>query len=86
MTRAHADPAEQARLASQMRRSLALMLRVQLRPGPTHLFADPAAVYGAFPGSAVDWELRNDYAQHAGSALIRAADFWSATVPGVRTP
>jgi hypothetical protein len=86
MTRAHADPAEQARLASQLRRSLALMIRVQLRPGPTHLFADPAAIYGAFPGSAVDWQLRNDYAQHAGSALIRAADFWSATVPGVRTP
>jgi hypothetical protein len=69
-----------------MRRSLALLLRVQLRPGATHLFADPAAVYGAFPGSAVDWQLRNDYAQHAGSALIRAADVWSAMAPAVRTP
>jgi hypothetical protein len=86
MTRAHVDPAEQVALASQMRRSLALLLRVQLRPGATHLFADPAAVYGAFPGSAVDWQLRNDYAQHAGSALIRAADVWSAMVPAVRTP
>jgi hypothetical protein len=86
MTRAHADPSERAALASQMRRSLALLLRVQLRPGPAHLFADPAAVYGAFPGSAVDWQLRNDYAQHAGSALIRAADVWSAMVPSARTP
>jgi hypothetical protein len=86
MARAHLDPDEQVALASQLRRSLALLLRVQLRPGPTHLFADPAAVHGAFPGSAVDWQLRNDYAQHAGSALIRAADVWSVMVPAVRTP
>jgi hypothetical protein len=37
------------------------------------LFADPAAVYGALPGSAVDWQLRIDFAQHAGSAMLRAA-------------
>jgi hypothetical protein len=28
------------------------------------------------PGSAVDWQLRIDYAQHAGSAMIRAASLW----------
>jgi hypothetical protein len=73
MTRAGSDPKERAALASQLRRSMALLLRQQFRPGLTHLFADPAAVYGGFPGSSVDWQLRIDYAQHAGSAMIRAA-------------
>jgi hypothetical protein len=73
MIRAKSDPAEQAALAAQLRRSLALLLRQQFRPGLTHLFAEPAAVYGGFPGSSVDWQLRIDYAQHAGSAMIRAA-------------
>jgi hypothetical protein len=60
-----------ALLEAQLRRSLALLVREQLRPGPEHLFADPAAVYGAMPGSEVDLQLRIDYAQHAGSAMIR---------------
>jgi len=68
-------PKEQAEqidaLEVQLRRSLAFVLRNQLRPGLTYLFADPAAVYGAVPGSPVDWQLRIDYAQHAGSAMIR---------------
>jgi hypothetical protein len=62
---------ERRALDAQLRRSLALLLREQLRPGPTHLFVDPEAVRGAFPGSPVDYQLRIDYAQHAGSALIR---------------
>ncbi len=58
-------------LRGQIRRSLALLLRQQFRPGPKHLFADPGAVDGALPGSEVDWQLRIDYAQHAGSAMAR---------------
>ena len=58
-----------------MRRSIALMLRHQLgRPGGDsreYLFADPPAVEGAMPGREVDWQLRIDYAQHAGSAMMR---------------
>jgi hypothetical protein len=60
------DPLEQ-----QLRRSLAMLLRHQFRPGPVHLFVDPGAVEGAMPGSEVDWALRIDYAQHTGSALVR---------------
>jgi hypothetical protein len=58
-------------LEEQLRRSLAMLLRHQFRPGPVHLFADPQAVEGAMPGSEVDWALRIDYAQHSGSALVR---------------
>ena len=73
--RAGRSAAELAPLERQMRRSIALMLRHQLgRPGGEsreYLFADPPAVEGAMPGSEVDWQLRIDYAQHAGSALLR---------------
>ncbi len=63
--------AELDALDAQLRRSLALVVRQQFRPGPAHLFADPAAVHGAIPGSSVDWQIRIDYPQHAGSAMVR---------------
>ncbi len=68
---AHRDPDELRALDGQLRRSLALLVRQQLRPGAAHLFADPSEVRGALPGSEVDWQLRIDYAQHAGSAMVR---------------
>jgi hypothetical protein len=69
--RAGVAPAELDRLDAQVRRSLALLMRHQFRPGVTHLLKDPAAVDGAVPGSEVDWQLRIDYAQHAGCAMVR---------------
>ena len=69
--RAGIPEAELALLQAQIRRSLAMLLRHQFRPGPRHLLADPAAVEGAIPASEVDWHLRIDFAQHAGSALLR---------------
>jgi hypothetical protein len=69
--RSGTSPAELRLLEGQTRRALALLVREQFRPGPQHLLADPAAVHGAMPGSEVDWQLRIDYAQHTGSALIR---------------
>ena len=80
---AHAVPAEELwRLDGEMRQSLAVLLRHQFRPGPAHLFAAPAAVEGAMPGSEVDWQLRIDYAQHMGSAMIR----WLSGVGAVHDP
>jgi len=61
-------------LRAQLRHSLALLLRRQLGPATAHLAVDPAAVEGAIPASEVDWELRIDFAQHAGSALARWLD------------
>jgi hypothetical protein len=69
--RENTPPSEMAALDNEMRRSLAVLLRHQFRPGPRHLFADPAAVDGAMPASEVDWQLRIDFAQHTGSAWIR---------------
>ena len=62
---------EIAALDLQIRRALALLARQQLLPGPTYLFKSPGSVFGAMPGSEVDWQLRIDYAQHAGSAMVR---------------
>lgn len=60
-----------APLEKQIRKSLAMLIRHQFRPGPRHLLADPAAIEGAIPSSEVDWQLRIDFAQHAGDALLR---------------
>jgi hypothetical protein len=66
--------ADIAEIDEQQRRALALLVRRQLRPGPIALFPDPDRVYGAMPGSEVDLALRIDYAQHAGSAMLRWVD------------
>jgi hypothetical protein len=64
-------PAELNALEGQIRRALALLIRQQFRPGLAHLLADPGAIDGAVPGTEVDWQLRIDYEQHAGSAMVR---------------
>jgi hypothetical protein len=79
--RAHRTPEQLAVLEGQLRRSLAMLLRHQLGRGDgsgaagtarkAYLFVDPEAVRGAMPGSEVDWQLRIDYAQHTGGALVR---------------
>jgi len=74
--RADVPQGDQRALDAQLRRALALLLRQQFRPGPRHLFKSPEAVYGAMPGSEVDWQLRIDYAQHAGSAMVRWLDLF----------
>lgn len=66
---------EAAPLDEELRRAVAFVLRHQMVPGSApwagHLFAKPELVRGAFPGSPVDWQLRIDYVQHAGSMLVR---------------
>jgi hypothetical protein len=76
--RAGRPPAELSDLEGKMRRSLSMLLRHQMGRDRAYLFADPAAVEGAMPGSEVDWQLRIDYAQHTGCALLR----WLALVLG----
>jgi hypothetical protein len=71
--RAGVRAAEVAALDEQMRRALAMLVRHQLRAdGPeAHLLANPGAIDGAIPASEVDWQLRIDFAQHSGAALLR---------------
>ncbi len=72
---APADRVQAAAIRASTARALGLVVRQQLLPGPSHTFRDPSAVSGAVPGSPVDLDLRIDYAQHAGSAMLRYATF-----------
>lgn len=71
LRKSHASPERIEALRDQMRRALALLVREQFHGQSRHLFANPDAIDGAMPGSEVDWQLRIDYAQHAGSAMVR---------------
>jgi hypothetical protein len=84
--RAGVAPDERAALEGQIRRTLALLMRQQLVGARRYLFADPTAVEGAIPGSEVDWQLRIDYAQHAGCAMVRFLEFTQrdGSPPGAR--
>jgi hypothetical protein len=89
MARAGEGAEKRAALASQLRRSFALLLRQQLRPGRFYVFANGDDVFGGMPGSQVDLQLRIDYAQHTGSALIRAAaspELWAGTAAAAGPP
>ena len=61
-------------LTRQVERGLAMLLRYQWSPGPVHLLADEAAAHGGLPGSPTELLVRNDFVQHAGSAMIRWAE------------
>ena len=70
-----------ALLEDELRRAIAFVARAQLGKGMRHLFAQPDHVEGAFPGSAVDLQVRIDYAQHAGSMMIRWLELDRPTRP-----
>ena len=70
-----------ARLEDELRRAIAFVARAQLGKETRHLFAQPERVEGAFPGSAVDLQVRIDYAQHAGSMMIRWLELDRPTRP-----
>ncbi|MBN1652619.1 MAG: hypothetical protein JXA30_02465 [Deltaproteobacteria bacterium] len=77
------DQSDIAILENQIRRSLAFILRYQFLPGPIYLLAHPALVFGGVIGSPADWTIRNDFPQHAGSAMIRFACYLNGAL---RTP
>lgn len=52
-------------------RDVSMLLAWQYTPGPTRFFADPERVRGGMPGGPIDPDVRNDFVQHAGSALVR---------------
>jgi hypothetical protein len=48
--------------------------------------ANPDAMRGAMPGSAVDWQIRIDYLQHAGSMLVRWLELRENDFPPAAAP
>jgi hypothetical protein len=55
---------------AQVEASLGFLLRSHWSPGPAHLLADPAAALGGMPGSPASLDVRNDFVQHAGAAML----------------
>src|SRR5262249_4984561 len=65
--------AEVERLAAALRDTLRFLLARQIRPDGAWLMPSPAEVDGGFVMSDVSSQIRIDYLQHIGSALLRAA-------------
>ena len=63
-----------AALRAQVEAQPRLLLRMRWAPGPAHLLFDPAAAFGGVPGSPTSLEVRNDFVQHAGSAMLLWAE------------
>jgi len=49
---------------------LGLLMRMRFAPGPVHLMRDPNAARGGVPATQGSLEVRNDFVQHAGSAML----------------
>ncbi|MEM9192290.1 MAG: hypothetical protein AAGF12_24160 [Myxococcota bacterium] len=62
-------------LRQLVERALLMLLRYRWAPGPAHLLQDPAGARGGIPTTEGDLLVRNDFIQHAGSAMIRWADW-----------
>jgi hypothetical protein len=60
-------------LRAQIERGLEFLMRYRWAPGPAYLLFDPRAAFGGVPGSPADLTVRNDFVQHAGSAMLRWA-------------
>ncbi|MFO0695834.1 MAG: hypothetical protein U0230_19890 [Polyangiales bacterium] len=58
-------------MRAHLDRDVSMLLAWQYSPGPTRFFADPPRVRGGMPGGPIDPDVRNDFVQHAGSALVR---------------
>ncbi len=62
-----------AALREQIEKGLALLLRYMWLPGPEHLLLNPRAALGGVPGYPADLSVRNDFVQHAGTAMLNWA-------------
>lgn len=66
-------PHQRPALRKQIESGLSALLRFRWAPGPSYLFFSPKAAFGGMTGSPSDTVARNDFVQHAGSAMIRWA-------------
>lgn len=61
-------------LRKQLEAHLGLLLRMRWAPGPAHLLFDPNAAFGGLAATQAGLEVRNDFVQHAGSAMLAWAE------------
>ena len=68
LVRARGEPVDALR--AQIESSLGLLLRMRWSPGPAYLLFDARAALGGMPASQAGLQVRNDYVQHACSAML----------------
>jgi hypothetical protein len=68
-------------LSAQMEAHLSVLMRMRWAAGPTHLFRNPAAAFGGVPATQASLEVRNDFVQHAGSAMLAWAEILRRAEP-----
>ncbi|MDD9941176.1 MAG: hypothetical protein OXU20_09070 [Myxococcales bacterium] len=61
-------------LRTQLAASVSALMRFRWSPGPIHLMKNPAAALGGFPMTQASLQVRNDFVQHAGSAMLAWAE------------
>jgi hypothetical protein len=69
-------------LRAQVESSLGFLLRMRWAPGPAHALFSPEAAFGGVPGSPASLDVRNDFVQHAGSAMLLWAEVLRAEHDG----
>jgi hypothetical protein len=62
--------AEVARLRAAVEDGLAFLMHFEFNPGPVQVMKNPGFMRGGFPNTPTDLDVRIDYPQHAGTALI----------------
>src|SRR5262249_38669506 len=67
---AKVSPAQIAALELGIDYALAFLMHFELNPGPAEIMADPGIMRGGVPNTPTDLDVRIDYPQHAGTALI----------------
>lgn len=77
---------EDRALRDQIEAGLGMLLAYRWAPGPAHLMADPIGARGGIPATSVDLTVRNDFVQHACSAMIRWADVLRLEREGASNP
>ncbi|HTQ05898.1 MAG TPA: hypothetical protein VMI54_18685 [Polyangiaceae bacterium] len=67
---ANVPPSQIAALQAGIDDALAFLMRFELNPGPSAVMVNPGVMRGGFPNTPTDLDVRIDYPQHAGTALL----------------
>ncbi|HEY3496114.1 MAG TPA: hypothetical protein VGK73_15555, partial [Polyangiaceae bacterium] len=62
-------------LEDGMRKTFVYLMRHQFLPGLRHVMANPGQMQGGFPTSPINWKVRIDNPQHAGTGLLHYLEY-----------
>jgi hypothetical protein len=62
-------------LETGLRQTLGFLMRHQFQPGPRHLMVNGGQMHGGFPTSPINFKVRIDNPQHAGTGLLHYLEY-----------